>query len=125
MNISASRPRPTSKRSWRTKRRSSSQAAMTAPLNPTMPGCIDPSLLDDPNCPHAGPPEQARLAPQEPQSYPLRNRPRHTAEAAFELKANLEGRGGRMSELKSGAHAIETMQVEKRRYPPDPEFRRV
>src|SRR5437016_5314856 len=40
MKKSASRPRPMSKLSWRTARRSSSHGAASAPLSPTMPGCI-------------------------------------------------------------------------------------
>src|SRR5258708_37360682 len=44
MNASASFPAAVSYRSSRTARRSSSQAAVIAPLNPTMPGCTDYSF---------------------------------------------------------------------------------
>src|SRR2546423_9342698 len=105
MKTSASRPRPTSKESCRTARRSCSHAARSAPRNPTMPGCTRSFPQVDPISP-GGPSWTRRLELQASDPHSL-HRPRHT---------------GHMSELSSSGHAIETLQVEKRRYPPSAEF---
>src|SRR5216683_4337363 len=73
MNTSASRPTPGSNVSWRTARRSASQAAISAPRSPTIPGCTPGSFPQvGPNFPPASLPETERLDLQGADQGPLR-----------------------------------------------------
>src|ERR1051326_8634343 len=107
MNSRASRPRPASKLSWRTARRSPSHALKSAPLKATAPGCM-PLLRVSPEFPPVGPCPGRQVRPSGAGFTPL-TRARHT---------------GAMSDSSSSGHAIETLQVEERRYRPDPAFSR-
>src|SRR5712691_1077523 len=123
MNMSASRPRPRSKLSWRTARRSSSQRSISAPRKPTMP-CCTPLLSSDVayEFPPVGPPDGQKVRPSARTKHPLLEA-RHTAPGDQVPTGSKERpRGGAMSDVTSGGHAIETLQVEERRYQPEPAF---
>src|SRR6266576_4730435 len=128
MKSRASRPRPGSKLSCRTARRSPSHARRRAALSSTAPGCI-PLLRVGPYFPPAGVSQGDRLDLQGRESHRLRRPGIPTphpsppsGEGGARGRRNVIPHTGAMSDLSSSGHAIETLQVEERRYRPDPAF---